>query len=185
MARPVGRRGETRERVLRAAMELFSEHGVGGTSLQMIADRLGVTKAAVYYQFQTKEDIVLGVVQPALDHLEMILGRAEAEPDHRSRRNQAIEGLVDVVLDHRRMMAALHGDPGLIEVMKGHPELAGRIERLQLLLVGPQPTVSQLIAAAMLGGGLMGVGVDPRLAGTDRETLRHELLTAARRLLES
>jgi AcrR family transcriptional regulator len=42
-------------RVLDAALDLISEHGVSGTSLQMIADAVGVTKAAVYHQFKTKE----------------------------------------------------------------------------------------------------------------------------------
>src|SRR5579862_7894371 len=46
-------------RVSEAALELFSQHGVGGTSLQMIADALGVTKAAVYHQFKTKDEIVI------------------------------------------------------------------------------------------------------------------------------
>ena len=45
-------------RVIDAALDLFAEHGVGGTSLQMIADEIGVTKAAVYHQFKTKEQIV-------------------------------------------------------------------------------------------------------------------------------
>ncbi|HSZ37995.1 MAG TPA: helix-turn-helix domain-containing protein, partial [Acidimicrobiales bacterium] len=41
------------------ALDLFGEHSVSGTSLQMIADVLGVTKAAVYHQFRTKEAIVV------------------------------------------------------------------------------------------------------------------------------
>ena len=48
-------------RTIDVALELFADHGVGGTSLQMIADALGVTKAAVYHQFRTKDEIVLAV----------------------------------------------------------------------------------------------------------------------------
>lgn len=54
MAKPVATRGFARERVLDAALDLFAAHGVSGTSLQMIADRPGVTKAAVYYQFHSR-----------------------------------------------------------------------------------------------------------------------------------
>jgi AcrR family transcriptional regulator len=54
------------QRVLEAALDLFAEHGVSGTSLQMIADRMGVTKAAVYHQFRTKEEIVFAVIDPDL-----------------------------------------------------------------------------------------------------------------------
>jgi AcrR family transcriptional regulator len=39
-----------KSRIASAATALFAEHGVGGTSLQMIADAIGVTKAAVYHQ---------------------------------------------------------------------------------------------------------------------------------------
>ena len=41
-----------------AALELFARNGVGGTSLRMIADELGVTKAAVYHQYNTKDEII-------------------------------------------------------------------------------------------------------------------------------
>jgi len=49
----------TRERILEVALELFNEQGYEKTSLREIADRLGVTKAALYYHFQRKEDILL------------------------------------------------------------------------------------------------------------------------------
>ena len=39
-------RSDTRERIIRVALELFSEQGYEQTSLREIADRLGVTKAA-------------------------------------------------------------------------------------------------------------------------------------------
>ncbi len=53
-------------RVLDAAMKLIAERGVSGTSLQMIADEMGVTKAAVYRQFKTKEEIVVAITEREL-----------------------------------------------------------------------------------------------------------------------
>ena len=79
MARPQAPRGHGRRRVIEAAVELFAEHGVTGTSLQMIADHLGVTKAAVYYQFHAKEDIVLAVLEEALVDMTAFVTAAEAE----------------------------------------------------------------------------------------------------------
>ena len=52
---------------------------MSGTSLQMIADTIGVTKAAVYHQFKTKEEIVIAVVEVDLAQLEAALDAAEAE----------------------------------------------------------------------------------------------------------
>ena len=50
-------------RILVAALDLFADHGVSGTSLQMIADAIGVTKAAVYHQFKTKDEIIIAVAE--------------------------------------------------------------------------------------------------------------------------
>jgi len=183
MAKPVGRRGETRERVLRTALCLFRERGVGGASLQMIADQLGVTKAAVYYQFPSKDELVLAVVQPALDRLAEVVDLAEGigEPD--ARRQAAVEGLIDLILDHRQIVATLYSDPAVAEVLDSHPDLGGLIERLRQLMFGPDPTPSRLIAAAMVGGGLISVGTEPLLADTAPDVLRRELRGAARLLL--
>src|ERR1700733_4172431 len=49
----------TRERIPDIALELFSEQGYDQTSLRDIAERLGTTKAALYYHFARKEDILL------------------------------------------------------------------------------------------------------------------------------
>ena len=53
-----GARGDTRARIQSVALELFAEQGYERTSLREIAERLGVTKAALYYHFKSKEDIV-------------------------------------------------------------------------------------------------------------------------------
>src|SRR5208283_2368424 len=55
---PAARRGDTRARIRHVALELFAEQGYERTSLREIAERLGVTKAALYYHFKSKEDIV-------------------------------------------------------------------------------------------------------------------------------
>jgi AcrR family transcriptional regulator len=51
----------TRERILDVALDLFIEQGFDGTSLRQIAEKLGVTKAALYYHFESKEDILLAL----------------------------------------------------------------------------------------------------------------------------
>ncbi len=51
----------TRERILDIALDLFVDQGYDGTSLREIAERLGVTKAALYYHFEAKEDILMAL----------------------------------------------------------------------------------------------------------------------------
>ncbi|MEU2772782.1 TetR/AcrR family transcriptional regulator [Streptomyces sp. NPDC007162] len=68
------RRGNTRQRIQDVALELFAEQGYEKTSLREIAERLDVTKAALYYHFKTKEEILVGVfedlTQPISDLIE-------------------------------------------------------------------------------------------------------------------
>lgn len=52
------RRTDTRAQIRDVALEMFAERGYDGTSLREIAERLGITKAAVYYHYKTKEEIV-------------------------------------------------------------------------------------------------------------------------------
>jgi AcrR family transcriptional regulator len=58
---PKRARSSTRERVLDVALELFTEKGFDGTSLREIAERLSITKAALYYHFASKDDILLAL----------------------------------------------------------------------------------------------------------------------------
>jgi AcrR family transcriptional regulator len=51
----------TRERVLDVALDLFTEKGFDRTSLREIAEKLGVTKAALYYHFASKDDILMAL----------------------------------------------------------------------------------------------------------------------------
>lgn len=51
----------TRERILDISLELFTDQGYDKTSLRQIAERLGFTKAAIYYHFASKGDILMAL----------------------------------------------------------------------------------------------------------------------------
>src|SRR6188508_1601278 len=80
-------------RIIDAALVLFAEHGISGTSLQMIADAIGVTKAAVYHVYNTKEEIILAVATPILTRLEAAVTVAEAERSRSRAREVLIAGM--------------------------------------------------------------------------------------------
>jgi AcrR family transcriptional regulator len=71
----------TRERILEAASELFTEQGYDATSLREIADRLGFTKAALYYHFQSKDEILRALLEPAETMVRELVERLEAAED--------------------------------------------------------------------------------------------------------
>lgn len=73
------RRTDTRAQIRAAALDLFAERGYDATSLREIADRLGVTKAAVYYHFRTKEEILASLFDDLLAGVDAILEWARAQ----------------------------------------------------------------------------------------------------------
>jgi AcrR family transcriptional regulator len=172
-----------RERVLEAALELFGEHGVSGTSLQMIADRIGVTKAAVYHQFKTKEEIVAGVLDPALDSLRESVEAAERQETPVARRDAMLAAVVDLAVSHRHLAAILHADPAAGEMVRTRTNL-DLGPRVRALMVGPDPDVRADVAGSMVGGALMMAGVAPELQQYGDEELAKHLLELARDVLD-
>jgi len=79
-ARAESPRGGTRERIQSIALELFAEQGYEKTSLREIAERLGVTKAALYYHFKSKEDIVRSFVEDYRAELEQVIAWGASQP---------------------------------------------------------------------------------------------------------
>ncbi|WP_149831163.1 TetR/AcrR family transcriptional regulator [Streptomyces tailanensis] len=74
------RRGNTRQRIQDVALELFAEQGYEKTSLREIAERLGVTKAALYYHFKTKEDILVSLFRDLQRPIDELIEWANAQP---------------------------------------------------------------------------------------------------------
>jgi AcrR family transcriptional regulator len=76
-----GRRSDTRERIQEVALELFVEQGYEKTSLREIAERLEVTKAALYYHFRTKEDILHSLIEDIEVSLDELVAWAKEQND--------------------------------------------------------------------------------------------------------
>lgn len=64
-----GRRGASRERIIRAAAKLIIEKGVANTSLADIADEAGISKGTLYYYYPTKGDLVFDISVRHMDHI--------------------------------------------------------------------------------------------------------------------
>src|SRR6476660_9001381 len=112
----------TRQAALTAARTLFVRQGYDATSLQAIADEMGVTKANVYYYFRTKAEILEALLAPMADALDRLLDAAE-------RSELMTAGFVDqVVTAHRTLGAVNLGDPALRRDLA----IARRLEALSL-----------------------------------------------------
>lgn len=184
MARPPGPAGQARQRVLDAALELFAEHGIGATSLQMIADRIGVTKAAVYHQFPAKGDIVLGLLGGVFGTLEELVDAAEAHPEA-ARQDAVVLGLVELMVQRREVMSALYRDPEMQRVVSQDAELSATRERLtRVVLADATDPRRRQLAWAVLGAGFTRAVSDPALADIPDAELRAELVALAHRMLD-
>ncbi|AQA03265.1 TetR family transcriptional regulator [Mycobacterium sp. MS1601] len=174
-------RGFARERVLDAALELFAKHGVHGTSLQMIADRLGVGKGAVYYQFQSKDEIALAVVKPIFEDIEHLNRIAELQPSHEAQRDVAVSGLVELAIRHRRVSSLFYGDPTIHQIVESYGDFQKIIDRFSALLLGPAPDTVTRVAMSMTTAGIYACATDPMLADVDDNELRTILLACSKR----
>lgn len=172
-----------RDRVLDAALELFAEHGVHGTSLQMIADRLNVGKGAVYYQFQSKDDIALAVVRPIYEDIAHLTRIAELLTSENARRDVALSGLVELAIRHRRISAVVFLDPTILRLVGSHEEFSSTFERFNSLLLGAQPNLETRVAVAAATGGIHSSATSPDLIEVTDDELRPILLRCVSRCL--
>jgi AcrR family transcriptional regulator len=170
-------------RVVTAALELFTTYGVGGTSLQMIANAVGITKASVYYQFKTKEQIVIAAAEVDLARLEQALDAAEAEPDRPQALEMLLSRLVDLAVENRSMISMLQSDPVMVRLVADYQPFRELMDRLHRLLVGDDPRADQRVPAAMLTAAIGSAAMHPLVVDVDDDTLRSNLLELARRFL--
>lgn len=69
-----------RERVIEAALELFYERGYDNTTLEAVAERLGVTKPFIYSQFASKAELLAEICSRAIDSSQAVLDGVLAMP---------------------------------------------------------------------------------------------------------
>jgi AcrR family transcriptional regulator len=170
-------------RIITAALDLFARHGVGGTSLQMIADEIGVTKAAVYHQYRTKDEIVLVAAEAELARLVAVIDAAETEPSRKRARDALITGIVDLAVDRRRTTSTILSDPVIVGFFADHKTFRDVMYRLRRLLLGDDAGPEARVRTAMLIAAISGAVMHPFVVDLDDDMLRAELLRLARRFL--
>jgi AcrR family transcriptional regulator len=170
-------------RIIEAALREFAKNGVGGTSLQMIADDIGVTKAAVYHQYRTKDEIVRAVAGAEFDRLEAVLDLAESEADQDRAREVALSMIIDLAVERRRENRAILTDP-LVGRLLARDQRPGKVlDRLNRLLMGPGAEPDSEIATVMLTAAISGAVIHPLVIRRSDETLRTQLRALAERFL--
>jgi AcrR family transcriptional regulator len=180
-AAATGAPADTRARILDVALELFTEHGFEGTTLQQIADRLGFTKAALYYHFRSKDDLLQALIAPAVGELDALLVAHENEPDTPACRRRFIVEYLDCLLRQRRLIAYMASDIAIV----AHPLIAAgareRQKRVMARLVGDDLDFREQVRVIAAFRGI--AGVIAYYPNADTAELRAALTDVAKDLL--
>jgi AcrR family transcriptional regulator len=145
-------RTDTRSRVQKIALELFAEQGYEKTSLREIAERLGVTKAALYYHFKSKEDIVHSFTDDYFAAIDGLVDWARDQPQTDATRREILHRYVGIVLGGSEVFRFLHQNQASVQAMEvGKDRFArfrGRLDALVDVLAGPDAPLRDRVRAS-------------------------------------
>lgn len=163
----------SRARIQDVALTLFATRGYALTSLQEIATALDVTKAALYFYFPAKVQLLQSLADPLLDGVHTLLDAYTDGPLTAPARREVVYTLTDLLLAHRPVVAWLARDLTAL----AQPEIGGRIAALaahvQRLLAGADASLAGQVRVAAAVGALMGplVALDTQALSALHDTL--------------
>jgi AcrR family transcriptional regulator len=173
---------DTRTRLIDAAVALFTRHSFAGTSLQMIADELGFTKAAIYHHFRTREQLLAAVLEPMLDELATVVDSAESKRTAHARAEHMLSSYATLAVRNRGLVAVLATDPSVAAALGERAEWGDLIKRQLALLADVDPGPAGEIRAAVVFAGIA-AAAGPTWGNFDDDALREHLVEAGRRTL--
>jgi AcrR family transcriptional regulator len=189
------RRTDTREQIRVVALEMFAERGYAGTSLREIAERLGVSKAAVYYHYPTKEDILASLLEDFLAQLDELIAWTEAQPRSTDTRRAALERYAQMLGGTKTDLARFmqEGQSAIRELAAGL-QVRKHFAQFQALLAAPDNSAEgrlraqvALVTLHLAAFGPLspaaGCGDDATAAPADRTELRAAGLRVANDVL--
>jgi AcrR family transcriptional regulator len=173
-------RTDTRSRVQKVALELFAEQGYEKTSLREIAERLGVTKAALYYHFKSKEDIVHSFTDDHYARLDELVEWARQQPRGEQTYRAVLDRYVQIVFGGAEVFRFIEQNRAAMQAMeqsKGDrfARFRSRLDMMAELLVGPNAPLRERMRAT---AALLSVSATCHLLW-DREEDPEELRTIA------
>ncbi len=167
---------QTRARILAVALELIADRGFAATSTREIAERLGFTKAALYYHFRTKDDLLAALAAPVMTELEELTARGR--DGGLAERRELVVGYVGLVERHADLIRVLASDPS-VKKSAGLHAAVPLFRRLSALLAGaPDPDVAQRTRVRAALSGVHGALVHAR-PDDDPEIIRQTAIDVA------
>ncbi|WP_100445787.1 TetR/AcrR family transcriptional regulator [Glycomyces xiaoerkulensis] len=178
-------RPSTRERIQQTAIALFTELGYERTSLREIAEQLGVTKAALYYHFKTKEDIAASFFDSYAEDVDRICEWGEARPRNLETRTELLRRYAEVIRSHVPVLRFMQNNQAALTRLDRRSVFRRRQRRLHALLVDEDDELIHRLRAWDAITTLYSNWITfPRTTDSDQE-LRAASLTISIRLLEA
>ncbi len=146
-----GRRRVGRERILQVAEEMFASQGYRAVSIRDIAHACGVTNAALYYHFPSKEALFREVMLRHLEHLrQAMVAAAQAQERFRDQLHAMLEVYATTLSKHRTSMFTWRRE---LLALKGAPpdERKALFQHAQRAVLAP---LAQVIQQAIQRGEL-------------------------------
>lgn len=141
--------GDTRETIREVAIDLFSTRGFDQTSLREIAERVGLTKASLYYHYPSKQALLTAIVSPLLDGWRAVTDEAEGMAHTPDNVRHVLTTLLDVMVVNRPLASVLLRDPAGVVAAAGPlwQDMIDVATRLTNWVAGPEPTIAQRLRA--------------------------------------
>jgi AcrR family transcriptional regulator len=144
------RRTGTRERIQAVAVELFAEHGYDKTSLREIAERLDVTKAALYYHFNTKEAIVVSLFEDLIAGIDEIITWAEDQPPTPETRQEILRRYARLTRERPKgMMRFIQESKTTMQELAPGENLQCRFRTLSGMLHAPDASLAEKLKSTL------------------------------------
>jgi AcrR family transcriptional regulator len=134
----------TRERILVIASELFAARGYAGTSVADIAGRLGTTKAALYYHFRSKAEILDALLAKPVAAYARLVDSGPRSPE------DLLAAVIDTTAESSGLHSLIDNDPSARAVLRERSRQLGADEINDALvaeLAGPLPSAARRVAA--------------------------------------
>jgi AcrR family transcriptional regulator len=148
-----------RERILDVSLDLFIENGYDGTSLREVAERLGVTKAALYYHFASKDDILMALHMRLHELGKDALRRLTDGPITLAKWDSLLDSLLDEMLAQRRIILLHERNQAAFEKLhrKDHDADHDDLEaRFRQILADPSVPLHDRVKMACSFGAIFG-----------------------------
>ncbi len=124
----------TRGRIQVVALELFAERGYDTTSLREIAERLGVTKAALYYHFKSKEDIVRSLFEDYAREVDELIDWGRRQPRTAATRRGLLDRYLDIVVRRTGIFRLLENNQAALRNLESEGTKEVFRERMRALI---------------------------------------------------